>query len=131
MSSKDSPDGLAVELKPGAAGGKSAGGHYWHIYSGGVRAGRVFIEPANQPPFGPHYSIQIHINQACRGRGIGSVAYRLACETSGCSEIYAHMRKSNIASRRAAEKAGFGVVARPGIRQLSLVWRRPASDRSR
>ena len=72
-----------------------------------------------------HPSLQIYLNKTHQGRGIGSVAYRLACEASGYQKIYAHMRKSNIASRRAAENAGFKIINHIEIRQLSLVWQRP------
>lgn len=42
-----------------------------------------------------------------QGKQIGRIAYRLAAEASKYDTIYAHMRKSNIASQQAAEKAGF------------------------
>lgn len=113
----------SVELRPGRGDAKARVEKYWHVYADGHRAGRVFIKLADEPPFGRHHSIQIFLNQAARGRGIGSIAYGLACQASGYREIYAHMRKSNLASRRAAEKAGFGPVDSPGGRQLSLVWR--------
>jgi RimJ/RimL family protein N-acetyltransferase len=71
-----------------------------------------------------HASIQIHVNQAQRGRGIGRIAYREACEQSGHDRIIAHMRKSNVASQRAAAAAGFEVVEDPAIAQLAMAWRR-------
>ncbi len=117
-----------IRLQPGRgskSSGGGVGGHYWHVYAGGVRAGRVFINIIDQPPLGRHPSLQIYLNRPYQGLGIGSTAYRLACEASGYQEVYAHMRKSNIASRRAAENAGFEAIDRAEIRQLSLVWRRP------
>lgn len=114
--------------------GGGIGGHYWHIEADGKRAGNVFINMLDHPYYGLHPSIQIHINQAQRGRQIGRVAYRLACENSGYDTVYAHMRKSNTASRRAAEEAGFTAIDDETLRraaaetnspvQLSMIWKR-------
>jgi hypothetical protein len=117
----------AVRLEAGRGSkdrGAGPGGHYWHIYCNDVRAGHVYINVIDQPPTGTHASLQIHINAAQQGRGIGSTAYRLAAEASSHNTIYAHMRKSNTPSRRAAEKAGFTVVEDPAISQLLMMWRR-------
>jgi RimJ/RimL family protein N-acetyltransferase len=94
---------------------------------GDRRAGNVFINIIEHQILGRHASIQIHVNQDQRGRGVGKAAYRLACEMSDHAEIFAHMRKSNLASRRAAESAGFAAVNDGRITQLSMVWRRPES----
>jgi RimJ/RimL family protein N-acetyltransferase len=104
--------------------GGSLGGHYWHIYVGGERAGYVYINIINDKSFGEHPSIQIFLNKSERGKQIGRVAYRLAAEQSGYDIVYAHMRKSNVASIRAAAEAGFKVVTRKGLSQLSMSWRR-------
>lgn len=113
----------------GAAGrGGGTGGHYWHIHVDGTRVGHIFINIIRDEHFGEHPSVQIHINQTHRGRQIGRAAYRLACEQSGYPTVYAHMRKSNTASRRAAEEAGFEPVTNAGIKQLSMIWRRKASQ---
>lgn len=113
-----------VELRSGQAKTSEGVVNYWHIYTDSERAGKVFIKLIDEAPFGKHHSIQIFINKANQGQGIGSIAYKMACEASDLVEIYAHMRKSNIASKRAAEKAGFRVINLPNIRQLSLVWRK-------
>lgn len=42
-----------------------------------------------------------------RGGQIGRIAYQYCCELSRHDVVYAHMRKSNTASRKAAEHAGF------------------------
>lgn len=107
---------------PEAGGGR--GGYYWHIDVDGKRVGRVFINMIDETPFGEHPSIQIYLNKNQQGRRIGSVAYRLACEASGYDAVYAHMSKSNVASQRAAGAAGFEVVERPDLRQLTMVWHR-------
>ncbi|MEY2420004.1 MAG: hypothetical protein QOI95_71 [Acidimicrobiaceae bacterium] len=120
----------AIALERGSGGperGGGSGGKYWHIRLAGKRAGYVFINMVDDDEFGPHASIQIHINAALRGQGIGSIAYCQACEQSGLAEIYAHMRKSNEASRRAALHAGFVEVDQPS-RQLVMVWRAPSTS---
>jgi RimJ/RimL family protein N-acetyltransferase len=72
----------------------------------------------------PDASITVELNELSRGRGIGTIAFAKASELSGLKEIYATMRKSNIASQIAATRAGFKVLEdRPG-KELILVWRR-------
>lgn len=123
------PATVRIEAGKGSAGrGSGPGGHYWHIYVGETRVGYVYINVLDEPPFGKHASIQIHINQTQRGRGIGSVAYRLACEQSRHDEVIATMRKSNTASQRAAAHAGFQVIEDAEITQLAMRWRRPKKD---
>lgn len=117
-----------VELVP-AKGTKGRGGgphgEAWHVKADGASAGVVFTNWVDEPPVGPHASIQIFINKASQRRGIGRVAYRMACEASRHGVIYASMRKSNLASRRAAQEAGFVEVRYPDHHQLLMVWRRP------
>jgi hypothetical protein len=114
-----------VEGKGTKGKGGDPGGHYWHIYVSDTRAGFVFINWDDQKSFGGHASIQIKINIKQQNRGIGRVAYRLACEKSSYDTVFAHMRKSNPASRRAAELAGFQeFIGKNKIRQFCMVWRR-------
>jgi hypothetical protein len=103
--------------------GGGPGGHYWHIETGHRRAGNIFINIIKCDLYGEHPSVQIHINKDQRGKQIGRIAYRLACEQSGYDNVYAHMRKSNLASKRAAEEAGFKALddKQP---QLTMVWER-------
>lgn len=123
-------DPNSVQLVDGKGTSKSGGGpggRYWHIQIGNKRVGNVFINIIRDEFFGEHPSMQIHLNQSARGKQIGRVAYRLACEQSGYDLVYAHMRKSNIASRRAAEEAGFRVIDDERIPQLSMKWQRKPS----
>lgn len=108
--------------------GGGSGGSYWHIYVGEERAGYVFINVIDELPFGQHASIQISVNAKHCNRRIGRVAYRLACEQSEHDEVVAHMRKSNLASKRAAEEAGFTVVEDENIPQMAMIWRRQLSN---
>lgn len=107
--------------------GGDKGGHYWHIYVNDIRAGFVFINWIDEQPFGEHASIQIKVNTKFQNQGIGRVAYKLACEASQYDTVFAHMRKSNIASKKAAEAAGFQVVTDNDIPQLAMIWNRPVA----
>lgn len=111
-----------VELIEGK-GGQGKHLRYWHIFSEGKRAGKVYIDLADDEILGKHNAIQIFLNKASQGKGIGRLGYKIACETSGFSEIYAHMRKSNIASKKAALAAGFVEVKNEKLIQLVLVWK--------
>jgi len=129
------PKSVRLERGRGSKGrGDGPGGAYWHIHAGAKRAGYVYIAMSDKRPFGQHAEIQIQINKDQQGRGIGRLAYRLACEESGHDVVYAHMRKSNVASRRAAEAAGFEVVKAPPVpgtvRQLSMRWQRRSANAS-
>jgi RimJ/RimL family protein N-acetyltransferase len=104
--------------------GGSLGGHFWHIFCDGKKAGRVFINMIDEEPLGKHASIQIFLNKHAQGKGIGRIAYRMACEESEYDELYAHMRKSNEASKRAALAAAFEIVEDERINQLVMLWKR-------
>jgi hypothetical protein len=121
---------IAVRLvsgkgSPGRGGGP--GGKFWHIYDGNRRAGSVWINYSDDRDLGRHASLTIELNKASRGKAIGRRAYRLAAEASEHDEVWLHMRRSNIASRKAAEHAGFTVVDVPDRRQLVMRWRRADS----
>ena len=117
-----------LQGKGSKAKGGDKGGHYWHIYVDDVRAGFVFINWIDEQPFGEHASIQIKVNTKFQNRGIGRVSYQLACEASQYETVFTHMRKSNIASKKAAEAAGFHIVTDYDIPQLAMVWNRPVAE---
>lgn len=97
----------------------------WNILADGKRAGNIHIGKEASRGDDSRDWITIHVNQALRGKGVGTEAYKLACAQSDLPIVYAHMRKSNLASRKAAEKAGFQVVEDALVHpQLCLVWRR-------
>lgn len=104
--------------------GGGPGGESWIIYAEDKRAGTVFINYVNESIIGPHPSLQIFLNRISQGRRIGRVAYRLACESSQYDKIYAHTKKSNIPSWRAAKEAGFVDVTPLSYTQLILLWSR-------
>ena len=119
------PDAVSLTRGKGSKGrGGPPDGKYWHVTVDGSRAGFVYINVIDEPPVGRHASIQIQLNATAQGRGIGRVAYRTAVDESGFDEVYAHMRKSNTASRKAAEHAGFVEVTDMPSAQLLMRWRR-------
>ena len=124
---KPTIDPTTIRLVAGKGGpdrGGGSGGHYWHIYAADTRAGHVYINMIDEEPFGKHASIQIQVNKNLHGRGIGKVAYKLACGQSGHDVVVAHMRKNNIASQKAAAAAGFVIVNDSTITQLAMRWTR-------
>jgi hypothetical protein len=123
-----SQDVLLIPVAGTPGKGKGPGGEKWRIDVAGVRAGVVYINVIDDTLIGQHASIQIHLNIESQGRGIGRLGYLKASQLSQHSTIYAHMRKSNIASRRAAEAAGFVDATPPGYAQLILVRRKTAED---
>jgi RimJ/RimL family protein N-acetyltransferase len=122
-STKATEDDLDVTLVEGSKTSKEHA-FYWHIYSKTKRAGQVYIDLANDPILGDHHSIHIFLNKTSQGQGIGRIGYKEACVRSGLDKIYAHMRKSNLASKRAAEAAGFKEVHHDAFTQLVLVWKK-------
>jgi hypothetical protein len=124
------PDDVRLERGKGSKErGAGPGGGFWHIYVGDIRAGSIYINVIDEPPIGEHASIQIQVNQTWQGRGVGRVAYRLASEASDHDTVYAHMRKSNLASRTAAAHAGYTPIDDESVRQLVMVWKRPIRRR--
>ncbi|MUI84134.1 GNAT family N-acetyltransferase [Pseudomonas aeruginosa] len=126
---KVSPNEVQLISVAGTQGkGKGPGGEKWRIEVGGIRAGEIFINVIDEPPIGRHASLQIYLNIKSQGRGIGRVAYAKACSLSAHDIIYAHMRRSNIASRTAAQVAGFIDATPTGFTQLILCWVRLKTD---
>ena len=124
--SVDEVDLVSVAGTPGK--GKGVGGEKWRVEVLGVRAGEVYINVIDEPPIGRHASLQIYLNIKSQGRGIGRISYAKACRLSAHESIYAHMRRSNLASRRAAEMAGFVDATPTGFVQLILLWKKPKTD---
>ena len=119
-------DVLLVPVAGTPGKGKGSGGEKWRIDVAGMRAGVVYINVIDDPLIGRHASIQIYLNIKSQGRGIGRLGYLKACQLSQHPTIYAHMRKSNIASRRAAEAADFVDATPRGYGQLIMVRRKAA-----
>jgi len=105
--------------------GGGPGGEAWIILAEGKRAGTAYINMVEDPQRGLHASFHVFLNRPSQGRQIGRTAYELCCQESQHDIIFAHMRKSNIASRKAAEHAGFVNASAPDDAQLVMVWRKP------
>ncbi|WP_349677906.1 MULTISPECIES: GNAT family N-acetyltransferase [unclassified Pseudomonas] len=109
------------------ARGYGPDGEAWIILAEGKRAGTAYINIVEDTVRGKHASFHVFLNRPSQGRQIGRAAYRLCCLQSQHNVIYAHMRKSNIASRKAAEHAGFVEASSAHDAQLVMVWHRPTS----
>ncbi|NVZ45406.1 hypothetical protein HX780_09985 [Pseudomonas tolaasii] len=107
--------------------GGGPGGEAWVISVEGKRAGIAFINLVKDEVRGRHASFHVFLNRPSQGRQIGRGAYQYCCQNSQYDVIYAHMRKSNLASRKAAEHAGFKEASAVGDSQLVLVWYREAN----
>lgn len=105
--------------------GGGVGGEAWLILVDGKRAGSAYINMSEDPLRGIHPSFHIFLNRPSQGRHIGRIAYERCCFLSKYDVIFAHMRKSNISSRRAAEHAGFIEATENMDTQLVMVWYRP------
>lgn len=119
-----------VELRPGKGSPKSGGGpggFFWHVYSGGVKAGRAWINCHETEQGGTEPSVTVMLNQQSHGRGIGTIAFRRAAELSPYDEVYATVAKKNTASRNALERAGFVTAEHQKSQELTMVWRRHAT----
>lgn len=108
--------------------GGGPGGEAWVILADGKRAGTAYINVVDDSIRGLHASFHVFLNRPSQGRQIGRAAYLRCCLLSQYDVVYAHMRKSNVASRKAAEHAGFVDATRPGESQLVLVWNRPNAE---
>lgn len=116
-----------IVLKKGKGSKKTGGapgGQFWHVFAKGVKAGKVFINCTNHGSSEERASLQIFLNQKSQGKHIGRYAYQKACELSPYNTIYAYMRKSNIASKKAAIAAGFSSVDTASSKQLVMQWTR-------
>jgi RimJ/RimL family protein N-acetyltransferase len=102
--------------------GGGPGGFFWKIMYNGKSAGKVFINWIDIEPIGKHASIQIFLNKGSQGKHIGRIAYERACDLSEYREVYAHMRKTNLASYKSAIAAGFKERKIAGISQRLMRW---------
>lgn len=112
--------GPKVSLVPGKINQQSKGNFYWHIHCDSITAGKVFIN-FNKDKKAAY--LQIFLNKKNQNRGIGRIAYRMACEQSSYNVVFAEMRKGNIASIKAATAAGFHPVPSES-NQMLMCWKR-------
>ena len=105
--------------------GGGNGGEAWIIMVDGKRAGKAYINLLDDQIRGLHPSFHVFLNRPSQGRHIGRIVYKNCCSSSKYDVIYAHMRKSNVASRKAAEYAGFVDATSQEDTQLVMVLRKP------
>ncbi len=119
------PENVLLKKGKGSPGrGGGAKGFYWSVTAWGAPAGKVFINWIDEPPIGPHASLQIFLNKKSQGKHIGRIVYEQACKLSSYQDVYAHIAKSNQASIKSARAAGFIPLKLEGIRQALLKWTR-------
>jgi RimJ/RimL family protein N-acetyltransferase len=124
QSSQESGRSTDVLLVPSRTPRSQAGYlFYWHVHHGGKKAGKVYITRSKE---GSAF-ITVFLNKPMQGRGIGGVAFRLACELSDLPTIYAEVRRSNIPSQKALKKAGFSPFGRNASGEDILVWKKNSS----
>jgi hypothetical protein len=124
-------DAIELVKTPGSRErGGGPGGEAWIILANGKRAGAAYINIVDDPIHGLHASFHVFLNRPSQGRQIGRIAYLRCCALSQHDVVYAHMRKSNTSSRKAAEHAGFVDATGPDDSQLVLVWHRSADEQS-
>jgi len=124
-----SPDSVELLKTAGTRSkGGGSGGEAWIVLADGKRAGTAYINLIDDPVRGRHPSFHIFLNRHSQGREIGRIVYKRCCLLSQYDAIYAHMRKSNTASRKAAEHAGFTNATSSEDTQLVMVWYRQAES---
>lgn len=123
-----------VVLKPAASRLETKDGAerlYWHVLFQGKTAGHAFIDIVVHENGEMDPSITVELNRASRGRGIGTLAFRLACEASNLKRVYASIRKTNLASRIAVERAGFQFLSKDSSGSLTYEWvRQPDASKN-
>ena len=124
---RDGSMDVLVNLRSGAA--KKDMLFYWHVYGEDIRRGYVSISNSEFERIGSWPSIQVFINKKDQGKHFGRAAYLAACLESHLPVVYAHMRKSNKASQKAAEYAGFQVATKYTGNQLLMVWRQEKQEK--
>jgi RimJ/RimL family protein N-acetyltransferase len=116
-----------IELIEGEVSKKHSGGknlQYWHIYYKDKRAGRVYIKWVPSQTEEGYASITVELNKDKRGIGIGTICFQRACELSRYDIVFAEIRKGNIASKKAASRAGFQFLEGYQGSQIKMIWLR-------
>lgn len=92
----------------------------WNILYNAVHAGKVVVEHD-----GLRARINVQLNKAHQGLGIGKYVFHLACLDSHHNIIEAVMRKNNLASMKAAIQAGFfEIEVKEKRSQRHMIWLR-------
>ena len=117
-----------ISLTPFA---KKSDDECWRIFidqkttAGSVKIKRI----ASDPVHGKHGSLDIKVNESQRGKHIGRFAIKEALKNTSFSKVVANLRKSNLASKKALEAAGFSEVKHATIKQLCLVFNKKSGKK--
>jgi len=125
LQKKSAPAKNNIALKSAASIKKIDGQkalNFWHIFYNRKRAGKVYIVETNSDGSASTPFITVMLNKPMQGKGIGSVAFAMACTLSRLPAVYAMVRKSNIASQKSLEKAGFVPYSKNKAGQDILRW---------
>jgi RimJ/RimL family protein N-acetyltransferase len=95
---------------------------YWHIRVDASEVGHAYVDIIPAEGRDQRASVTVLLNAKSRGLGIGTIAFRRAAELSGCDKVYAIIAKLNVASRVAAQRAGYQPIPDQPSGQLTLIW---------
>ena len=96
----------------------------WKIIVNGTSSGFVKFKPKIDGIFKKYVTVDFLIPKAKRGKHIGRIALAKAIKSSIHSIFVAHLRKSNIASKKALISVGFVQHDYPGNKQLCMVFKK-------
>lgn len=96
----------------------------WKIEVDGNACGFVKFHPKLDQVFKSHVSVDFQVPKPKQGKHIGRIALQQAIESSAYSIFVAHLRKSNIASKKALEAVGFQECENPESKQLTMIFRK-------
>lgn len=92
----------------------------WRIEYEGKTCGKIKFIPKSDHFFKKHVTVDFQIQSSLRGKHIGRIALNKAISSSTHSLFVAHLRKSNLPSKKALEAAGFQEIKHPESKQLCM-----------
>lgn len=113
---------LTLVLKKNKRSSANDPSHFWHLFVGDRRVGKAYMNIYTDHRSGAFVTVMI--NKDAQGRGIGTEAFKRACDHSGFDVVYAEVRRNNKASQLALRRAGFTEFSRNASGEDILVWRR-------
>ena len=96
----------------------------WKIKLDGEPCGSIKFEPKVDKTFGKHVTFYFKVPKPKRGRHVGRFALAKAIDASKYNLFVGHLRKSNIASKKALSSVGFKEFKNPKGNQLCMVFRK-------
>jgi len=96
----------------------------WRIQVDGKACGFVKFHPKIDQVFKSYVSVDFQVPKPQQGKHIGRIALQQAIESSAYSIFVAHLRKSNIGSKKALDAVGFQECENPDSKQLTMIFRK-------